>query len=149
MFSYITAQYLFHPQEQQLKCIRKNAGIIGVPDLARAILPLVKVLVAKNRLLRVYSLRGYVPIYFLTYWHEHEKRKPLTVSEDFAIYKEGDPDLAEILKWLRENPKDKKLILKLIQGRRITKEAIEGFGGGDILEEGGRGKGDCILSASV
>jgi hypothetical protein len=59
------------------------------------------------------------------------------VCEAPATY--GDEDEAAIIQWLRENPKDKKLILKLIQGRKITREALEGFGGPEILNEGGTG----------
>jgi transcriptional regulator with XRE-family HTH domain len=50
-----------------------------------------------------------------------------------------DEDVAAIVAWLRTNPKDKKLILKLIEGRKITKEALEGFGVGDLLNEEGAG----------
>ncbi|VAX34552.1 hypothetical protein MNBD_NITROSPIRAE03-1232 [hydrothermal vent metagenome] len=47
-----------------------------------------------------------------------------------SIYnvKEPDSDLAEILQILHEHPEDKKLILKLLRGKKDTQEALEGFG---------------------
>jgi hypothetical protein len=33
MFSHITAKHLFYIQERAVECIRKDARIIGVPDL--------------------------------------------------------------------------------------------------------------------
>lgn len=50
----------------------------------------------------------------------------LFVNEGQDIYSvSSDADLDEILKWLKDNPHDKQLILKLIRGRKYTKEALE------------------------
>ncbi len=60
------------------------------------------------------------------------------VSEDRAIYNNKvieDPELEEIIKLLKENPKDKKLVLKLLKGKKDIKEALEGFEIKKLLEE--------------
>lgn len=62
----------------------------------------------------------------------------LTVSESQVIYNVSeDSELEEILKWLKDNPQDKKLVLKLIKGRKYTKEALEGFNIQNSLNEEG------------
>lgn len=56
------------------------------------------------------------------------EEKPLIVAEKPAIYEiKEDADLSEILKMLQEHPKDKKLVLKLLRGKKDIKEALEGF----------------------
>lgn len=56
----------------------------------------------------------------------------LKVSEKVPIYNvREDPEIVEILKLLMESPQDKKLVLKLLKGKRDIKEALEGL---DILK---------------
>lgn len=62
--------------------------------------------------------------------------RPLTAAEPAAIYGPRDADVSEIMEWVRENPTDKKLILKLIKSRKLAKEAFEGFGVKGLVEEG-------------
>jgi len=56
-----------------------------------------------------------------------------------SIYnvKENDSDLAEILQMLQEHPEDKKLVLKLLKGKKDIQEALEGFGIKNLLREEG------------
>ncbi len=51
--------------------------------------------------------------------------------------KAKDQYLVEILKILQEHPKDRKLILKLLRGKKNMQEALEGFGIKNILKEEG------------
>ena len=69
---------------------------------------------------------------------EKPGKNNLTVSESQVIYNVSeDSDLEEILKYLKDNPQDKKLVLKLIKGRKYTKEALEGFNIQNNLNEEG------------
>ncbi len=44
-----------------------------------------------------------------------------------------DTELSEIVQELKENPNDKKLILKLLKGKKDIKEALEGLSSKDML----------------
>ena len=46
-----------------------------------------------------------------------------------------DPELSEINEWLRDNPKDKKLFLKLVKVKKDVGEAFEGLEFKIILKE--------------
>ena len=46
--------------------------------------------------------------------------KPSAVCDPSSLY--GDEEIAEIIKWLREYPKDKKLILDLLRGKKAARE---------------------------
>ena len=59
-----------------------------------------------------------------------------SVAEPGVVYGTGDVELREICDWLKYNPGDKKLISKLIKGRKFTKEALEGLGVKGLVEEG-------------
>lgn len=64
-----------------------------------------------------------------------KEEKPLIAAEKTAIYEtKGDRDLAEIIQYLQEHPEDKKLILKLLKGKKDIKEALEGFKIKGLLE---------------
>lgn len=47
----------------------------------------------------------------------------------------GDSELEEIIEYLKEFPQDKKLVLKLLKGKKDIKEALEGFGIKRLVEE--------------
>ena len=50
------------------------------------------------------------------------------VKDSPPIYNIKDDDtLSEILKMLSDHPEDKKLVLKLLRGKKDIKEALEGF----------------------
>lgn len=68
---------------------------------------------------------------------KHRKEKPLQAAEEYAIYKVSDPEMAEIIQMLREHPQDKKLVLKLLKGKKDIKEALEGFEISKIKEQEG------------
>ena len=60
------------------------------------------------------------------------------VSEEPSLYNVGDdPDLEEILSLLHEAPQDKKLVLKLLKGKKDIKEALEGLDISKIMKEEG------------
>lgn len=63
--------------------------------------------------------------------------RPDVISEGVTPY--GDEDEAEILRWIRENPKDKKLIASLCRGKKAARELAGGIEGGELLNEGGMG----------
>lgn len=71
--------------------------------------------------------------------YEAPEEKPLTgVREASTIYNvREDPDLAEIVSLLEEFPQDKRLILKLLKGKKEIREALEGIEIKDILKEEG------------
>lgn len=57
-------------------------------------------------------------------------KHPSQVQEPTDEYRaNSDPDLLEVINWLKNNPQDKELILKLIKGRKYIKEAINGLKG--------------------
>lgn len=62
--------------------------------------------------------------------------KPLIAAEPAVTYGPRDAEVSEIVQWVKENPTDKKLILKLIKSRKLAKEAFEGFGVKGLVEEG-------------
>lgn len=66
-------------------------------------------------------------------------KEPLTVGEKPAIYNNvrDDSELGEILQLLKEHPQDKKLVLKLLKGKKDIKEALEGFEVKNLLNEEG------------
>ncbi len=70
---------------------------------------------------------------------EREKKEALTVSEEPAIYNNvsGDTELSEIVHLLKEHPQDKKLVLKLLKGKKDIKEALEGFEVKNLLKKEG------------
>lgn len=69
---------------------------------------------------------------------KREEEKPLIVAEKSAIYEtKEDRDLAEIIQYLQAHPEDKKLILKLLKGKKDIKEALEGFEIKKLLKEEG------------
>lgn len=55
------------------------------------------------------------------------EEQPLAVCEESATYNVSDPEIAEIIRMLKEFPQDKKLVLKLLKGKKDIKEALEGF----------------------
>ena len=60
------------------------------------------------------------------------------VKEPLPIYNIGEnSDLSEILKILQEHPEDKRLVLKLLKGKKDIKEALEGFEIKKLLKEEG------------
>lgn len=62
----------------------------------------------------------------------------MKVSEEPAIYNvSGDAELSEITRLLKEHPQDKKLVLKLLKGKKDIKEALEGFEVKNLLNEDG------------
>jgi len=67
------------------------------------------------------------------------EEKPLQIAEERVIYNNvaADPELAEIVRMLKEYPQDKKLVLKLL---KIKKDMGAGFAGievKNILKEEG------------
>lgn len=66
-----------------------------------------------------------------------KEERPLTVSEELALYNKvkGDLELSEIIELLKEQPQDKKLVLKLLKGKKDIKEALDGFQIKNLLEE--------------
>ena len=68
-----------------------------------------------------------------------KEEKPSMVCEKPVIYNnvKGDPEMAEIVQMLRESPQDKKLVLKLLKGKKDIKEALEGFEIAKIKEQDG------------
>lgn len=58
---------------------------------------------------------------------EGPMKRESKVSEELASYSVGDSELSEILQMLKESPQDKKLVLKLLKGKKDIKEALEGF----------------------
>lgn len=67
----------------------------------------------------------------------HAKEKPLMVREESAVYNERDAEIAEIVEWLKNNPKDKRLVLKLVKVKKEVGEAFEGLEFKIILKEEG------------
>jgi len=65
-------------------------------------------------------------------WGEKEG---LLLAETADIYKVRDTELSEIIRLLKEHPQDKKLVLKLLKGKKDIKEALEGFGVKKFIEE--------------
>lgn len=54
--------------------------------------------------------------------------RPFAIADPSAIYNvRADPELAEIVEWLKERPKDKKLVLKLIKVKKDVGDAFEGL----------------------
>lgn len=76
-----------------------------------------------------------------TAWIEKQMRRQKrewTVQPADAIYNErSDAELAEIITMLKEHPQDKKLVLKLLKGKKDIKEALEGFEISKIMEQEG------------
>jgi transcriptional regulator with XRE-family HTH domain len=68
---------------------------------------------------------------------EGPMRKGEMLAEEGPIYKVGDPDLAEIIALLHEAPQDKKLVLKLLKGKKDIKEALAGFDISKVRKEEG------------
>lgn len=58
-----------------------------------------------------------------------EQDQPQFVAEAAPIYHSGDIDLREICEWLKENPGDKKLILKVVKAKKGLKEAMDDLAG--------------------
>ncbi len=67
----------------------------------------------------------------------HEGRPEVTTEESPIYNDKGDPELKEIIEWLKTHSNDKKLVSKLIKGRKFTQEAVEGFGIKNLLNEEG------------
>lgn len=65
-------------------------------------------------------------------------KEPSQVAEECATYKgQEDPEIAEIVRLLKESPQDKGLVLKLLKGKKDIKEALEGFEISKIKEQEG------------
>jgi len=62
--------------------------------------------------------------------------RPQVAAEATSVYNIGDAETKEIIGLLKEFPQDKKLVLKLLKGKKLTKEALEGFGIKGLVEEG-------------
>lgn len=60
---------------------------------------------------------------------EHKREVPSGVAEVAAAYNVRDIEIQEIVGFLKENPVDKKVILKLIKSKKMAKEALEEFAG--------------------
>ncbi len=61
---------------------------------------------------------------------KHREENSLTVTEDRAIYNnvKGDPELTEIVEILKSDlPEAKKLVLKILKGRKEIKEGLNGL----------------------
>lgn len=61
--------------------------------------------------------------------------QPYIAAELGAIYAVKDAQMNEIIEILKEHPGDKKLVLKLLKGKKDIKEALEGFGVKGLVEE--------------
>jgi len=61
--------------------------------------------------------------------------RPSIVAEAGIVYNIGDAEIREIVGLLKEFPQDKKLVLKLLKGKKLTKEALEGLGVKGLVEE--------------
>lgn len=70
---------------------------------------------------------------------EGSPQKGHQVCEERTIYNNvrEDPEMEEIIRLLREYPQDKKLVLKLLKGKKDIKEALDGLQIRHILNEGG------------
>lgn len=63
--------------------------------------------------------------------------RPHIAAEPAVAYNVRDVDMQEIVGFLKENPVDKKVILKLIKSKKMAKEALEEFAGvKGLVEEG-------------
>lgn len=73
--------------------------------------------------------------WLLTGEGEMKRESPLMVAEARVLYNAGDADLSEICEWLRKNPVDKKLVLKVVKAKKGLKEALDEFVGVKGVEE--------------
>lgn len=55
--------------------------------------------------------------------------RPHITAEPAVAYNVKDVEMQEIVGFLKENPVDKKVILKLIKSKKMAKEAMEEFAG--------------------
>lgn len=62
--------------------------------------------------------------------------RPQVAAEPISVYNVRDIEMQEIVGFLKENPVDKKVILKLIKSKKMAKEALEEFAGVKGLVEG-------------